>query len=159
MFPCLNYCKQCHDEHRYAIILAIKDDFFNDICYTYSDGTSDVILSDRINEIYQNYSLCDSGCEYEGLNSTSGTISCSCSVTDTDSNDDEESTNLKTIILDLFSDSTFGVVQCYKRVFLDDKSTNIGFWVFLLIIIAHIPLYVQFFMKGNSKIKDYINLL
>ena len=51
-----------------------------------------------------------------------GTISCSCNVTDTDSDDDDDETaNLKSIILSLFSDSTFGVVQCYKRVFQDDR--------------------------------------
>ena len=54
-----------------------------------------------------------------------GTISCSCNVTDTDSDDDDDddTANLKSIILSLFSDSTFGVVQCYKRVFQDDKTS------------------------------------
>ena len=119
----------------------------------------DVILADRINDIYQNYSLCDSGCEYQGLNSSTGTISCSCSVADSDSDDDDddETVNLKSIILSLFSDSTIGVVQCYKRVFQDDKTSNIGFWVFLVIIIAHIPLYFQFFKNGNSNTNNYIN--
>ena len=153
-----NMTRYAFFEEKGIDILDSTDPFFNDICYTYSDGDSDVILSDRINEIYQNYSLCDSGCEYEGLNSTAGTISCTCSATDTDdSDDDDESTNLKSIILSLFSDSTFGVIQCYKRVFQDGKSSNIGFWVFLIIIIVHIPLFVQFFMKGNSNIKAYIN--
>ena len=153
-----NMTRYSYFEEKGIDILDSTDPFFNDICYTYSDGTSDVILSDRINDIYQNYSLCDSGCEYQGLNSSMGTISCSCNVTDTDSDDDDDETaNLKSIILSLFSDSTFGVVQCYKRVFQDDKTSNIGFWVFLVIIIAHIPLYVQFFMKGNSNIKNYID--
>ena len=153
-----NLTRYSYFEEKGIDILDSTDPFFNDICYTYSDGTSDVILSDRINDIYQNYSLCDSGCEYQGLNSLMGTISCSCNVTDTDSDDDDDETaNLKSIILSLFSDSSFGVVQCYKRVFQDDKTSNIGFWVFLVIIIAHIPLYVQFFMKGNSNIKNYID--
>ena len=153
-----NLTRYSYFEEKGIDILDSTDPFFNDICYTYSDGTSDVILSDRINDIYQNYSLCDSGCEYQGLNSTMGTISYSCNVTDTDSDDDDDETaNLKSIILSLFSDSTFGVVQCYKRVFQDDKTSNIGFWVFLVIIIAHIPLYAQFFMKGNSNIKNYID--
>ena len=105
-------------------ILNSSDPFFNDICYTYSEGSSDMILSDRINEIYQNYSLCDSGCEYEGLNSSSGTVSCSCDVdsSDSDSDDDNDSENLKQIFLSLFSDSTFGVVKCYNRVFSTSKS-------------------------------------
>ena len=139
-------------------ILNSSDPFFNDICYSYSDGSSDMILSDRINDIFQNYSLCDSGCKYEGLNSSSGTVTCSCDVdySDSDSDDDDdESTNLQTIILSLFSDSTFGVIQCYKLVF-SPQASNIGFWVFLLIILGHVPLYVWFFKKGDSQIKFYI---
>ena len=138
-------------------ILNSSDPFFNDICYTYTDGSSDVILTDRINEIYQNYSLCDSGCEYEGLNATTGTVSCSCNVTSEDSDDDDDTaSNLKSIFLSLFSDSTIGVIQCYKNVFTYSKKSNIGFWIFLVLVIGHIPLYVWFFMKGNSKIKSYI---
>ena len=138
-------------------ILNSSDPFFNDICYTYSDGTNDVILTDRINDIFQNFSLCDSGCEYEGLNSTSGVVSCTCPVdTSDEDSDDDDSANLKSIILSVFSDSTIGVVQCYNRVF-SSKNDNIGFWVFLVIVVGHIPLYVWFFLKGNSQIKEYID--
>ena len=48
-----------------------------------------MILSDRISDIFQNYSLCDSGCEYEILNSSSGTVSYSCPVETDDSDSDE----------------------------------------------------------------------
>ena len=85
-------------------------------------------------------------------------MTCSCDVdySDSDSDDDDdESTNLQTIILSLFSDSTFGVIQCYKLVF-SPQASNIGFWVFLLIILGHVPLYVWFFKKGDSQIKFYI---
>ena len=120
--------------------------FFNDICYTYSDGTSDMTLADRIAEIYQNYSLCDSGCDYEGLDTENLTVSCSCSVitNDTEEDDDEEA-NIKEIVLGLFENSTFGVVKCYKLVFnFTNKKKNIGFWIFLILISVHIPLYVLF---------------
>ena len=115
-----------------------------------------MILSDRINEIYQNYSLCDSGCEYEGLNATTGVISCSCSVSTDDSDDDDTDDNLKDIILSLFSDSTFGVIKCHNLVFSSSKASNIGFWLFLIIVVGHIPLYVWFFKKGVLQIKNYI---
>ena len=140
-------------------ILNSSDSFFNDICYTYSDGGSDMILSDRIAEIYQNYSLCDSGCDYEGLDPENLTVSCSCSVitNDTEDDDDDEEANIKEIVLNLFEDSTFGVVKCYKLVFsTTNKKKNIGFWVFLIIIIVHIPLYVLFFKNGIFPIKKYI---
>ena len=139
-------------------ILNSSDSFFNDICYSYSDGGSDMILSDRISEIYQNYSLCDSGCDYEGIDTVNLTISCSCAVATNDTDDDEEEdANLKEIFLGLFEDSTFGVVKCYKKVFsFKNKNKNIGFWLFLIIIICHIPLYVLFFKNGINPIKKYI---
>ncbi len=141
-------------------ILNSSDPFFNDICYTYSDGGSDIILKDRISDIYQNYSICDSGCEYESIDSENMTVSCTCEVSnDTDSDDDEDddNTNLKNIILSLFDDSTFGVIKCYKLVFnFNNKYKNIGFMIFSVIILAHIPLYVLFFLNGINPIKKYI---
>ena len=140
-------------------ILNSSDSFFNDICYSYSDGGSDMILSDRISEIYQNYSLCDSGCDYEGIDTENLTVSCSCSVVTNDTDDDEEDNdaNVKEIVLSLFEDSTFGVIKCYKLVFsITNKYKNIGFWVFLVIVIGHIPLYVLFFKNGINPIKKYI---
>ena len=138
-------------------ILNSSDAFFNDICYTYSDGESDIILSDRISEIYQNYSLCDSGCDYEGIDTVNLTVSCSCSVVTNDTDDEEEGVNLKEIVLGLFEDSTFGVVKCYKLVFsFSNKKKNIGFWLFIVIIICHFPLYGLFFKNGIIPIKKYI---
>ena len=140
-------------------ILNSSDSFFNDICYSYSENGSDIILSDRISEIYQNYSLCDSGCEYESIDTENLTISCTCSIStnDTDDEDDDTAENVKEIILNLFENSTFGVVKCYKQVFnLNNKLSNIGFWVFLVIVVVHIPLYVLFFINGISPIKQYI---
>jgi hypothetical protein len=60
-------------------------------------------------------------------------------------------------LLNLFEDSTFGVIKCYNLVFnVSNKSNNIGFWLFTLIIIAHIPLYIKFFDKGILPIKEFI---
>jgi len=142
-------------------ILNSSDPFFNDICYSYStDDGSDMILKDRINDVYQNFSVCDSGCEYESIDTDQMTVACSCSVsndTESDDDDDDSSLNLKDILLNLFEDSTFGVIKCYKNVFdLSNKKGNIGFWLFSVIIICHIPLYIMFFLKGISPIKEFI---
>ena len=42
-------------------IFNINDSFFNDICQPYSESNNDLILEDRIKDIYQNYSLCEEG--------------------------------------------------------------------------------------------------
>ena len=39
-------------------IFNIKDEFFNNICNSFSDSDNDMILEDRIKYIFQNYSLC-----------------------------------------------------------------------------------------------------
>ena len=141
-------------------ILNSSDPFFNDICYSYSsEGGSDMVLKDRISDVYQNFSICDSGCEYESIDTDQMTVACSCSVSnDTDSDDDDDSSlNLKDILLSLFQDSTFGVIKCYNLVFdISNKKNNIGFWLFSIIIICHIPLYILFFLKGISPIKEFI---
>ena len=51
-------------------VFNLKDDFFNDICYAYSDNdtSSDMVLSDRVSDIYRNVSLFGEGCEYQLFN-------------------------------------------------------------------------------------------
>ena len=51
-------------------VFNISDKFFNDICWPYSDDSSnsDMILSDRVSDIYQNFSLCGYDCEYASFN-------------------------------------------------------------------------------------------
>ena len=61
-------------------IFNIKDSFFNDICRPYSNEKNDIILKDRIRDIFKNYSLCNEGCEYNGINIESKISSCICEV-------------------------------------------------------------------------------
>ena len=101
-------------------IFNISEEFFNDICYPYSENDSDIILRDRVNDIYQNYSLCDSNCEYENMNIENMTISCNCSVK-TEIETEIEEIKYNEIIFDIFQDSTIGVIKCYNLVF-NEKS-------------------------------------
>ena len=51
-------------------VFNLKDDFFNDICYAYSDNdtSSDMLLFYRVSDIYRNVSVCGEGCEYQLFN-------------------------------------------------------------------------------------------
>ena len=138
-------------------ILNSSESFFNDICYPYSDGDSDMILRDRVLDIYQNFSTCEDDCENESIYAENMTVSCICTPIDIDSSDDKENLNLKNILIDIFDDSTIGLIKCYKLVFdAEDKLSNIGFWLLTIISISHIPLYVLFFIRGINPIKNYI---
>ena len=136
-------------------IFNINDTFFNDICYPYSEGNSDMILKDRVNDIYQNYSLCDSNCEYENIDIQNMTITCNCFVK-TEIEATIEEPTFKKIIFGIFEDSTFGVIKCYKLVFNLNKKDNIGFWMFLIFILLHIPFIINYIIYKERPIKKYI---
>ena len=137
-------------------ILDSNDVFFNDICYPYSENNSDIILKDRILDLYQNFSMCDENCKYDKINLESKIITCKCSVK-TKIQSSIYPLRFDSIILDLVTNSSFGVVKCYNLVFdFKTKLNNIGFWIFLIIIIIHIPLFIHYFINGISPIGKYI---
>ena len=137
-------------------IFDIKDSFFNDLCNSYSDNGNDIILQDRIKYIYQNFSLCNQECKYNNIDIENMTITCDCMVKE----------NLSTITTPLnleeakessISDSNIGVVRCYNLVFsFKDKSKNIGFWIFSILLVINIVFLVIFFMKGMKSIAEFI---
>ena len=133
-----------------------SDKFFNDICYPYSEDNSDLILKDRIADIYENYSICEGNCEYKGINITQNTINCHCSIkTNVDTN--VEPPHFDEIIIDTFTDSNIGVIKCYKLVFnMSNKNKNIGFWIFTILILLHIPIYIHYFRFNIKSIQQYI---
>ena len=56
-----------------------NDKFFNDIFHFYDnkDG-KDIIINDRRNDIYQNATFCEDGCNYDGMNYELMTADCIC---------------------------------------------------------------------------------
>ena len=136
-------------------IFDIHDDFFNKICYSYSERNSDIILRDRVKDFYQNYSLCDSNCEYNKIDIQNMTINCNCSVKNEINIEIEEPTFNK-IIYGIFENSTFGVIKCYESVFFLNKKGNIGFWMFTIFTILNIPLIIHYIIYKDISIKNYI---
>jgi len=134
-------------------IFNINDSFFNDICEPYSEADNDLILEDRIKDIYQNYSLCDEGCTYDKIDFDQLTISCECKVKE------NISTSIKQINLEHSESSStnFEIIKCYNLVFsMKGKLNNIGFWIFNILILAHIPILIYYFNKGVKPIREYI---
>ena len=134
-------------------VFNLNDSFFNDICEPYSESNNDLILQDRIKDIYQNYSLCEANCIYDKFDFENMTILCECRIKE----------NISTIISPINfthtegSSTNFDVIKCYKLVFsFKGKIHNIGFWIlgaFILVLCLFLFLY---FMKGIIPIKEYI---
>ena len=140
-------------------IFNLNHEFFNDICFSYSDNesNSDMILSDRVSDIYQNFSICGEGCEYESFNIEKVSANCNCKVKQ-EVNTQEESGNFKTYIVGAFLDSNFGIVKCFNLVFsLKGKVKNAGFWILGIMGILHIPLYALYGINGTTPVSNYIN--
>ena len=137
-------------------IFNINDSFFNDICYPYSNSFSDLVLNDRKSDIYQNYSLCDNNCEYDGIDLQNKSITCSCKIK-TEIDTDIKPPEFAVIVEDTFIYSNFGVIKCYNLVFsLKNKKNNFGFLTFLILIIIHFPLYIYYFINRIKGIKVFV---
>ena len=137
-------------------IFNVKDEFFNDICYPYSEGNSDIILKDRLSDIYENYSVCEESCEYSNINLTRNTFTCKCNVK---KNIDPtvKPPKLKEVVFDSLTDSNLGVIKCYKLVFdFKNKFKNIGFCIFSGLIIIQIILLIYYCSGGITSIKKYL---
>ena len=139
-------------------IFNINDSFFNDICHPYSDSESnnDIILRDRIKDIYQNYTLCNDGCSYTEINPEYKTVSCNCQIKTNISLEDNYTLNTPKLD-EIKVDSNFALIKCSNLVFsYKGKSKNAGFWIFLFLVAGHIPLIFLYFYKGIKSIKEFI---
>ena len=105
-----------------------EDKFFNDICHPFNskDGI-DITLSDRRKDIFQNFTFCQNGCSYEGIDFNLSVANCICDASisqetsseDTENNNNEK-INLNNIVNSFTSsllDFNFKVVMCYNLVF------------------------------------------
>ena len=65
-------------------LFTIKDKFYQDICTPYkSENSTDILLSDRINDFYyknNNLTSCQENCDYSDYNKETKLLKCKCSV-------------------------------------------------------------------------------
>jgi len=136
-------------------IFNLNDSFFNDICFPFSNSNSDIILKDRVSDIYQNYSLCDNNCEYDFIDIESNIVTCNCEIK-TEVNTAVSSPVFNNIVENIFKNSNIGILKCHDLIFsLKIQLNNIGFWIFLVFSICHIPLYIHYFINGITSILVY----
>ena len=137
-------------------IFNIEGDFFKTICYPFSEGESDIILTDRINDIYQNYSVCEDNCQYVSVDLNKSLASCKCLIKN-NTNSIVKPPKLERIIRDSFEYTNLAVVKCYNLFFsFKNKFDNIGFWIFSILILLHFPLFIHYFFNDISLIQKYI---
>ena len=137
-------------------LLNINDRFFKDICTSYAYKKNDVVLKDRVSDFYQNYSVCDEECSYLETDLELMVITCECKVKE------NLTTNISSQELinkdDIKKSSIFEIIKCYKLFFSwKDKMYNLGFIIYSILLILHIPLIFFYFYKGIFSIKKYLS--
>ena len=135
-------------------ILDINDNFFNDVCFPYSDSEKDYTLNDRIQDIYKNYKFCEKNCELVEVNYEEYKATCNCSIKREmnmkDSNFDAQ------IVQSEKKSNNFQILKCHNAFSsLKNNWGNIGFWTFLGLMIINILLLILYVM-GLKTIKNYI---
>ena len=144
-------------------------DFFNDLCYHYDnkDG-KDIIINDRRNDIYQNASFCQSGCNYNGMNYDLMVANCICNPSIfqedeknmTDINENLEYINFKLLgkeFLENLVDLNYKVMRCYNLV-LNKKIIfyNIGFYVQISMLFLQIIFVFIYLIKRLNSLKHFM---
>ena len=138
-------------------VFDIKSDFFNDLCYPYGEKGSDIILKDRVSDIYENYSMCEKNCEYNGINYARNTIICKCDVKTEINTNNDDPFQINQMVIDSFTGSNLAIIKCYELVFdFRNKFNNIGFCIFTCLIIIHTPIYIYYIINNITPIKRYI---
>ena len=140
-------------------IMDIKDEFFNDLCFSYSDSKNDIILEDRIKYLYQNYSLCESECTVNNIDFNNMTLVCNCKI---QGNDNITYLNLTPLFFEQpkeisFFDSNIGVARCYKLVFsMTNKLNNIGFILFSILFVVYLIFIIFYCINGIKPVTEFL---
>ena len=143
-----------------------ENNFYNDICYSYSSNDKkDITLYDRKEEFNNlNMSVCENGCIYVGYNFSINKVVCECRI----------KTSMKNYEDIIFNDAFFHftnlkmksniyILKCAKTLFSKDGiKTNISFYILSIIILISIIECIIFFLRGfkllRRKIDNIINL-
>ena len=138
-----------------------SNEYYNDICYSYTQNNADFILKDRRNEyINNNLSLCEKDCEYNNYDYDNKKVLCECftkikiaSLSEIVINKDKLLRNF----IDIKNIININVLKCLKEVFNKGRLIlNLGFIIMCIIIIITSILSFLFKIKGYSNLKKRI---
>ena len=139
-----------------------SSDYYNDICYTYSnENGADITLADRKNEFNEkNLSLCESNCEFKEYDPETKKAKCDCSIKKKLSLMKDIANNKE--FVQIFSDvknmTNIHILKCYKSVFSSKGlKYNYGNYILLFNILIYIICLILFLVKENNKIYKLID--
>ena len=138
----------------------LNDSFYNDICTPFeSENGTDVLLSDRKNDYYNNNdTTCQNICQFTEYSSETKYLKCECNVElkEIDIQEPEKFSG-KFIITSFYSVlkySNFQVLKCFKLVFsFTGIYKNYGNIMVIIYFLLYIPCFILYIIKGIKPIK------
>ena len=162
----LNISQKLYEEYNIDVYRS-NDSFFNDFCMNYtSDKNTDLTISQRRNNFYQNVSFCDSNCTYIEVNYTSNTAICACEVKYGIMNDallsggDKHQHASNFDYEDAVHLINYKVFKCYKEVFNKYRLIrNVGNYVSLTIIFFYTLCVIHFCKNRKRNVMHFFQIM
>ena len=134
-----------------------KSPIYYDKCISLTDKGNDIILEDRVNDIYNTINPCLSYCEYKGLNKETGIIHCECKINlelNESKNNNKKKDNL---FISTFKKINIHPIYCYQLLSqIKNIKKNLGFYIFSFFIIIQIVCFFALFFFDFIKLKSKI---
>ena len=138
-----------------------NDAFYQDICSPFtSENETDILLSDRKSDFFENISLCEDSCTYNGYDYTLEKAECECSIKCSIDLSENKIVSKETNFFsnfDLSSFSNIKILKCYNLVFSKiGQKNNKGSYVFISIILIFIILSLVFIINKLTNIAQIL---
>ena len=139
----------------------LNGSFYQDICapFTSDDGT-DITLSDRLINYYENISLCEGNCKYLNYYLDTKKVLCECYVKKEININVNSNKDYFIYFINITNFSNIKVLKCYKLVFSKfGQINNIGSYIFIGIIFLYIIIYIIFEINQIEKIARILRIV
>jgi len=140
-----------------------SSEYYNDICYTtISKSGTDIILKDRKDE-YVNNTVCQDDCDFSDYNYTIKRANCSCKFKESSSSFADMNINIAKLLnnfKNIKNYANLNLLVCHKNLFSKEGLLkNVGFYIFIIIIIIRIINLFIFYLRQLNLLKNKIRNL
>lgn len=139
----------------------LNNSFYQDLCtpFTSDDGT-DIILSDRLIDYYENISLCEKNCRYKNYDLKAKKVLCDCPIKKQINLKIENHKDYFLYFINIRNFSNIKVLKCFKLVFSKlGQMNNIGSYIFIFIIFIYTINFIIYEIKQKERIARIIRMV
>ena len=148
-------------------IYNLSSEFYTDKCTGANICGNDIVIKDRLDEIYpNNASLCSNGCELNSVKIQSKRVKCSCNISFVEDEEKIEintnqtklnaSDNFAIYLLDSLNYKIFGCYKIILKLQFKDLISNIGFFFGIGFILFNIICFIIFLRYYLPKMRIQI---